>query len=129
VDAVLRVPARVRAVSGWLALAAATALFVRAYVVDYWGYDASDLAPIAVAGALVADGQAAHLYDHDASVFNELSSPAHVERHHRLGYASDPRPFVMPPLVAWLVFGFLGVELATAAGRGTPRRPRRRSST
>jgi hypothetical protein len=90
----------VRHALGVLALLGAAVLFGRAYLVDYWGYDASDLEPIVVSGVLLDHGQADHLYDHDREHFNQIDSAPHTEAARALGVRSEPRPFVMMPAVA-----------------------------
>ncbi|MCA9679140.1 MAG: DUF2029 domain-containing protein [Kofleriaceae bacterium] len=101
---------RLRLAAGVLALVGASVLFVRAFVVDYWGYDASDLEPIVVAGVLLERGQADHLYDHDPRLFNQLDSPPHRIAARDLGVRSDARPFVMPPVIAVAARPLVGIR-------------------
>jgi len=101
---------RLRLAAGVLALVGAAALFGKAFVVDYWGYDASDLEPIVVGGVLLERGQADHLYDHDPAYFNHLTSPPHLVAARELGVRSEPRPFVMAPAVAVAARPLTGVS-------------------
>jgi alpha-1,2-mannosyltransferase len=101
---------RLRLATGVLALIGAVVLFVDAFVVDYWGYDASDLEPVVVGGVLLEAGQADHLYDHDPGWFNRLDSPPHVDAARALGVRSAPRPFVMPPAIAVAARPLAGVS-------------------
>ena len=101
---------RLRLVAGVLALIAAALLFGKAYLVDYWGYDASDLEPIVVGGVLLERGQADHLYDHDRAWFNRLDSAPHVAAARELGVRSAPRPYVMPPAIAVAARPLTGVS-------------------
>ncbi|HEY5950371.1 MAG TPA: glycosyltransferase family 87 protein [Kofleriaceae bacterium] len=93
-----------------LVLLGACALFAKAFIVDYWRYDASDLEPIVVGGMLLDRGQADHLYDHDKAFFNRLDSEPHVTAASELGIRSDPRPYVMPPAIAVVARPLTGVS-------------------
>jgi len=108
---------RLRLVAGLLALVAAATLFTRAYLVGYWDYDASDLEPIVVGGVLLDRDQAAHLYDHDRLQFNQLDSAPHADAARALGVRSDPRPYVMPPVIAVAARPLSGISYQ-ALGRG-----------
>jgi hypothetical protein len=101
---------RLRLAAGVLALLGAGALFVKAFVVDYWDYDASDLEPIVVGGLLLERGQADHLYDHDRHFYNRLESEPHVAAARDLGVRSDARPYVMPPAIAVVAEPVTGVS-------------------
>jgi alpha-1,2-mannosyltransferase len=101
---------RLRLAAAVLALLGAAALFVKAFVVDYWDYDASDLEPIVVGGLLLERGQADHLYDHDRHWYNRLDSEPHVTAASELGVRSDPRPYVMPPAIAVAAEPLTGVS-------------------
>jgi alpha-1,2-mannosyltransferase len=101
---------RLRLAAGVLALLGAAVLFAKAFVVDYWDYDASDLEPIVVGGMLLERGQADHLYDHDRRAFNRLDSEPHVAAARELGIRSDARPYVMPPAIAVVAQPFTGVS-------------------
>jgi hypothetical protein len=91
---------RVSQVAGIAAALVAATLLIRSTVVRLWDYDASDFAPLYLAGAVVAAGDVDHLYDHHASRFNELESEAYDRAARDARYRGDMRPFVQPPWVA-----------------------------
>jgi alpha-1,2-mannosyltransferase len=101
---------RLRLAASVLVLLGAIALFAKAFVVDYWSYDASDLEPIVVGGLLLERGQADHLYDHDRRAFNRLDSEPHLAAASELGVRSDPRPYVMPPAIAVVAEPLTGIS-------------------
>jgi hypothetical protein len=83
-----------------LAAGAALALFVEVMVGPYT-YPSVDLAPVVVAGHLVADGQTAYLYSQDQVRFNRVGDATFRQVARTAGFVSEPTPFVYPPLVAY----------------------------
>lgn len=64
---------------------------------------AYDLAPLSVAGRLVATKQVAHLYAQDSAYYNVPRDAVFDRAAADVGYGFEPTPFVYPPLVAVLM--------------------------
>ena len=66
-------------------------------------YGNADLVPLVIAGRLVANGQADHLYARDTVHYNVVNDDAFAATATDLGSAFAPTPFVYPPIVAWIL--------------------------
>jgi alpha-1,2-mannosyltransferase len=71
-----------------------------------------DLAPLPVAGRLVATGNAAHVYAQHPGAYNLVADPVFREAAVELGFTHEPTPFVYPPLIAVLMEPAAGIPFA-----------------
>ncbi len=104
--------ARLERVLGLTCLVVAMAVFVAVMMAAARRGAGYDLLPLAVAGRLVASGQAAHLYAQDPQFYNLTGDPAFREAARAAGTAAEPTPFVYPPLVAVLMRPLAAVPFA-----------------
>jgi hypothetical protein len=110
----LTVESRVARPLQFIAVGAALALFVDVMVGPYT-YPSVDLAPVVVAGHLVADGQSVHLYSQDQLMFNRVGDEAFRAMARSSGFVSESTPFVYPPLVAYVMQATTAVRFSQLA--------------
>lgn len=102
-------PAAVRLLA-WIALAGAFAWFLGIVVWPNRSAPGYDLAPLAVAGRLVATGRAQHMYAHDPVHYNRTSDPVFDGTAREIGFSRAPTPFVHAPLLAFAMQPLAGAR-------------------
>ena len=75
-----------------------------------------DLAPLPVAGRLVATGNAAHVYAQHPGAYNLVADPVFRQAAVELGFTGEPTPFVYPPLIAVLMEPAAGIPFDALMG-------------
>jgi len=84
-------------------------------VLDGLRFDAPDLSPVYVAARLMADGNAASLYDHHPYLFNIVPPGTFRETAARCGFTGNITPYVHLPLFAWLSRPLVFLPFSAAA--------------
>src|SRR5262245_22388426 len=84
-------------------------------MVGPYTYPSVDLAPVVVAGHLVADGQTDHLYSQVELLFNRVGDEAFRAMARSSGFVSESTPFVYPPLVAYVMQSTTAVRFSQLA--------------